>query len=125
MPARVSQQILMILQINWKSFLVANEVYKENPSKLRTVPRFPGYKKQIITRINIVIYTKQAISKRQLKQGIINPGQTGIYLKTIIPTLQIKQVLLLPRINYNPHFALHIVAQEFTKKVYLTKQNYL
>lgn len=85
------------------------------------MPRFPGYKKQIITRINIVIYTKQAISKRQLKQGIINPGQIGIYLKTIIPTLQIKQVLLVPRINYNPHFALHIVAQEVTKKVYLTK----
>ncbi|WP_293089637.1 transposase [Okeania sp. SIO3B5] len=31
MPVKVSQQILMIIDRNWKSFLAANEVYKENP----------------------------------------------------------------------------------------------
>ncbi len=29
MPAKVSQQILIIIDRNWKSFLAANEVYKE------------------------------------------------------------------------------------------------
>ncbi|MGD1714724.1 transposase [Hydrocoleum sp. CS-953] len=85
MPAKVSQQILMIIDRNWKSFLAANEVYKQNPSKFRAAPRLPRYKNKITGR-NIVVYTKQAISKKQLKQGIINPSQTGIYLKTLVPT---------------------------------------
>ncbi|MGD1716839.1 transposase [Dapis sp. BLCC M172] len=42
MPAKVSQQILMILDRNWKSFLAANEVYKQNPSKFKSRPRLPG-----------------------------------------------------------------------------------
>ncbi|NER04901.1 MAG: transposase, partial [Okeania sp. SIO3C4] len=81
MPAKVSQQILMILDRNWKSFLAANEVYKQNPSKFNARPRLPRYKNKITGR-NIVVYTTQAISKKQLKQGIINPSKTGIYLKT-------------------------------------------
>ena len=71
----------MILERNWKSFLAANEVYKQNPSKFNARPRLPGYKNKITGR-NLVVYTLQAISKRQLKKGIINPSQTGIYLKT-------------------------------------------
>ncbi|MEM1170475.1 MAG: RNA-guided endonuclease TnpB family protein, partial [Cyanobacteria bacterium P01_H01_bin.35] len=82
MPAKVSQQILMILDRNWKSFLAANKLYKKNPSKFNARPHLPGYKNKIRGR-NIVVYTKQAISKRQLKQGIINPSKTGIYLKTL------------------------------------------
>ncbi len=85
MPAKVSQQILMIIDRNWKSFLAANEVYKENPSKFKAAPRLPRYKNKITGR-NILVYTTQAISKRQLKQGIINPSKTGIYLKTLVPT---------------------------------------
>ncbi|MGD1809528.1 transposase [Dapis sp. BLCC M126] len=81
MPAKLSQQILMILDRNWKSFLAANDVYKKNPSKFKSRPRLPGYKNKIRGK-NIVVYTKQAISKKQLKQGIINPSKTGIYLKT-------------------------------------------
>ncbi len=46
MPAKVSQQILMILDRNWKSFLAANEAYKQNPSKFKSRPRLPGYKKK-------------------------------------------------------------------------------
>ncbi|WP_210407594.1 hypothetical protein [Hydrocoleum sp. CS-953] len=76
---------MMILDRNWKSFLAANEVFKENPSKFKSRPRLPKYKNKITGR-NIIVYTKQAISKRQLKQGIINPSKTGIYLKTLVPT---------------------------------------
>ncbi len=39
MPAKVSQQILMILDRNWKSFLAANEAYKQNPSKFNARTR--------------------------------------------------------------------------------------
>ncbi|WP_293130131.1 hypothetical protein [Okeania sp. SIO3I5] len=72
---------MMILDKNWKNFLAANEVYKHNQLKFKSRPRLTRYKNKI-TGINIVVYTTQAISKRQLKKGIINPSKTGIYLKT-------------------------------------------
>ncbi|GGA30477.1 hypothetical protein CYANOKiyG1_46950 [Okeania sp. KiyG1] len=56
----------MILDRNWKSFLAANEVYLKNPSKFKSRPRLPGYKNKVKGR-NIVVYTTQAISKKQLK----------------------------------------------------------
>ncbi|GGA03581.1 transposase [Okeania sp. KiyG1] len=118
MPAKVSQQILMILDRNWKSFLAANEVYLKNPSKFKSRPRLPGYKNKITGR-NIVVYTTQAISKRQLKQGIINPSKTGIYLKTLVPTSQIKQVRLVPRLN---HYVIEVI-YEATEKQYKLEKN--
>ncbi|MDJ0555105.1 MAG: transposase [Microcoleaceae cyanobacterium MO_207.B10] len=118
MPAKVSQQILMILERNWKSFLAANEVYKDNPSKFNAPPRLPGYKNRITGR-NIVVYTTQAISKRKLKQGTINPSKTGIYLKTLVPTSQIKQVRLVPRLN---HYVIEVI-YEATEKQYEIEKN--
>ena len=111
MPAKVSQQILIILDRNWKSFLAANEAYKQNPSKFNARPRIPGYKNKIRGR-NIVVYTKQAISKRQLKQGIINLSKTGIYLKTLVPSSQIQQVSLVPRLN---HYVIEVVYDQCEK----------
>ncbi|WP_293165442.1 transposase [Okeania sp. SIO2C9] len=117
MPAKVSQQILMILDRNWKTFLAASEVYQQNPSKFNARPRIPGYKNKIIGR-NIVVYTTQAISKRQLKQGIINPSKTGIYLKTLVPTSQIKQVRLVPRLN---HYVIEVIYEKCEKQYELEK----
>ena len=117
MPAKVSQQILMILDRNWKSFLAANEAYKQNPLKFNARPRLPGYKNKIRGR-NIVVYTKQAISKRQLKQGIINLSKTGIYLKTLVPSSQIKQVRLVPRLN---HYVIEVVYEKCEKQYDLEK----
>ncbi|MGD1701306.1 RNA-guided endonuclease InsQ/TnpB family protein [Dapis sp. BLCC M229] len=117
MPAKVSQQILMILERNWKSFLAANEIYKENPSKFKSRPCLPGYKNKMTGR-NIVVYTTQAISKRQLKQGIINPSKTGIHLKTLVPTSQIKQVRLVPRLN---HYVIEVIYEKCEKQYELEK----
>ena len=116
-PAKVSQQILMIINRNWKSFLAANEVYKQNLSKFKSRPRLPRYKNKI-TRRNIVVYTTQAISKRQLKQGIINPSKTGIYLKTLVPTSQIKQVRLVPKLN---HYGIEVIYEKCEKQYELEK----
>jgi len=120
MPAKVSQQILMIIARNWKSFLAANEVYKQNQSLFNARPRLPGYKNKITGR-NIVIYTLQAISKRQLKQGIINPSQTGIYLKTLVPTSQIKQVRLVPRLN---HYVIEVIYDKCEQQYELEENRY-
>ncbi|GGA54134.1 transposase [Okeania sp. KiyG1] len=117
MPAKVSQQILMILDRNWKSFLAANEVYKQNSSNFKYLPHLPGYKNKVTGR-NIVVYTTQAISKKQLKQGIINPSKTGIYLKTLVPTSQIKQVRLVPRLN---HYVIEVIYEKCAKQYELEK----
>ncbi|MDJ0598722.1 MAG: transposase [Crocosphaera sp.] len=105
MPAKVSQQILMILERNWKSFKEANVAYKETPSKFKARPRLPGYKHKVKGR-NVIVYTKQAISKKQLKKGIIHPSQTQIYLKTLVETTQIKQVRLVPKLN---HYVIEVI----------------
>ncbi len=81
MPAKVSQQVLMILERNWISFKESNLAYKETPSKFKARPCLPGYKHKVKGR-NVVVYTAQAIRKKQLLKGTINPSKTEIYLKT-------------------------------------------
>src|SRR5712692_1136941 len=66
LPAKVSQQILMVLDRNWNSFFEARKAYEEDPSKFTGRPRLPKYKHKTEGR-NILIYTVQAISKKGLK----------------------------------------------------------
>ncbi|MGK7884356.1 MAG: RNA-guided endonuclease InsQ/TnpB family protein [Crocosphaera sp.] len=118
MPAKVSQQVLMILERNWISFKESNLAYKETPSKFKARPRLPGYKHKVKGR-NVVVYTAQAISKKQLKQGIINPSKTAIYLKTKVEPSKIKQVRLVPRLN---HYVIEVI-YEAEKKQYELEEN--
>src|SRR6266436_236816 len=76
LPAKVSQQILMVLDRNWKSFFEALEAYQEDPSKFLGRPKLPKYKHKTDGR-NILVYTIQAISrgKNGLKGGLITPSQ--------------------------------------------------
>ncbi len=105
LPAKVSQQILMILDRNWKSFLAANQAYKEHPDRFLGRPKLPKYKKKETGR-NLLIYTIQAISKWQLKQSIIHPSKTEIYLKTTVEASKIKQVRIIPRLN---HYVIEVI----------------
>jgi IS605 OrfB family transposase len=104
-PAKVSQQILMVLERNWTSFQEANKTYQEQPEKFKGRPKLPKYKNKETGR-NLLVYTVQAISKRQLKQGIIHPSKTEIYLKTQVEPSQIKQVRIVPRLN---HYVIEVI----------------
>ncbi|MGK7919525.1 MAG: RNA-guided endonuclease TnpB family protein, partial [Trichodesmium sp.] len=64
-PAKVSQQVLILLDQNWQSFFKAIRAYNECPSKFKSRPKLPKYKHKKKGR-NILVYTKQAISKPQL-----------------------------------------------------------
>jgi transposase len=44
LPAKVSQQILMVLDKNWKSFFEAVKAYKADSSKFTGSPKLPKYK---------------------------------------------------------------------------------
>ena len=96
LPAKVGQQILMILDKNWKSFFEAVKAYKTDSSKFTGRPKRPLYKDKVKGR-NILVYTIQAISSKQLKKGIIKLSATEILIKTIVNPDHICQVRLVPK----------------------------
>jgi putative transposase len=97
LPAKASQQILMILDRNWRSFFEALKAYKQDPSKFFGRPRLPKYKHKTEGR-NILVYTTQAISKRGLKRGLIQPSMLPISVKT--QHSDIDQVRIIPKKGY-------------------------
>jgi putative transposase len=96
LPAKVSQQILMILDKNWKSFFEAVKAYKNEPTKFSGRPKLPKYKDKVKGR-NILVYTIGAISSKQLKKGIIKLSGTNISIKTLVNPEQICQIRLVPK----------------------------
>ncbi|MEG3968505.1 transposase [Microcoleus sp. T2B6] len=96
LPAKVSQQILMVLDNNWKSFFEAVKAYKADPSKFTGRPKLPLYKDKTKGR-NLLVYTIQAISSKQLKKGIIKLSGTELLIKTKVHPDQICQVRVVPK----------------------------
>ena len=97
LPAKVSQQIMVLLDNNWTSFFEAREAYEEDPSKFTGRPKLPKYKHKTEGR-NILVYTVQAISKRGLEHGLIQPSMLPISVKT--KQKDISQVRIVPRNGY-------------------------
>jgi putative transposase len=94
LPAKVSQQILMVLDRNWKSFFEARERHKCDPSKFTGRPQLPKYKHKSDGR-NLLVYTVQALNKRGLKRGLICPSMLPIEVQT--KQKDINQVRIIPR----------------------------
>ncbi len=103
LPAKVSQQILMVLDKNWTAFFEAREAYEEDPSKFTGRPHLPKYKHKTEGR-NILVYTIQAISKKGLKHGLIQPSMLTISVKT--KQKNIDQVRIIPR---NSHYVIEVI----------------
>jgi putative transposase len=97
LPAKVSQQILMVLVNNWESFKEAKKAYEQDPSTFTGRPRLPKYKHKTEGR-NILVYTVQAVSKRGLKKGLIQPSQLSIEVQT--KHKDVHQVRIVPRNGY-------------------------
>ncbi|HAX75025.1 MAG TPA: transposase [Cyanobacteria bacterium UBA11372] len=96
LPAKVSQQILMVLDKNWQSFWAARSEYLQQPKKFLGQPKLPLYKDKQKGR-NLLVYTVQAISSVQLRHGIISLSKTNIRVKTQVPTDAIRQVRIVPK----------------------------
>ena len=96
LPAKVSQQILMILDCNWKSFFAALDAYKKHPQSFTGQPSIPKYKHKTKGR-NLLIYTNQAVSKTALTKGIINLSGTSIEVKTSVSGDRLRQVRVVPQ----------------------------
>lgn len=98
LPAKVSQQVLRLLDKNWVSFFAAIKGYTKNPSNYLGRPKLPKYKDKVKGR-NIVVYTKQALSKKELRKGIVKPSKTKVLIKTKVDPDTINQVRIVPSVN--------------------------
>ena len=98
LPSKVSQQTLKLLDQNWKSFSQAVKSYKKNSNRFLGRPKLPKYKDKVKGR-NPVIYTIQAISKKELRKGVIKLSKTSIHFKTKVPVDNINQVRVVPKPN--------------------------
>jgi putative transposase len=98
LPSKVAQQVLRLLEKNWKSFFEAVKAYKDDPSKFKARPRLPAYKHKTQGR-NVLVYTMQAVSrgKRTLERRIIVPSGLDIQIKTQQDPSQLAQVRIVPK----------------------------
>ena len=117
LPAKVSQQVLRLLDKNWKSFFAANKTYNTNPEKFFARPKLPKYQDKIKGR-NVLTYTIQAISKRSLKLGFIKLSGTNICLPTKVNNIQ--QTRIVPR---SGEYVVEIVYNQEENKTVINKEN--
>ena len=98
LKAQVSQQILMSLDKNIKSYFKSINDWKKNPSKYKGMPKLPNYKK----KYNQLIYTNQC---SHIKDGYIILSKT---LKIYVPQWNkyedklksFNQIRVIPKNNY-------------------------
>lgn len=90
---KVSQQTLMILDKNMKSFFKSLKEYKKCPSKFTGSPKLPKFKHKNKGR-NIAVFTIQAISSKELKKGFAKLASSLISIKTDKTVQQIRIVPL-------------------------------
>ncbi|NVM54771.1 MAG: IS200/IS605 family element transposase accessory protein TnpB [Candidatus Helarchaeota archaeon] len=95
LPIQTSQQILRLLDKNWKSFFRAMNDWKINPEKYQGGPRLPRYKPK--NGESIVIFTNQQC---RIKNGYLHfPKQVVPPMKTRFAG-RFQQVRLLPKGTY-------------------------
>jgi IS605 OrfB family transposase len=120
LPAKVSQQILIVLDKNWQSFFKATMVYNDCPAKFKARPKLPKYKHKTKGR-NILIYTRQAISKTQLiKNNQIRLSKSELEFPSNISYENVHQVRIVPKLNY---YVLEVVYDQSQTNLNLAKDN--
>src|ERR1700730_10197190 len=105
LPAKVEQQVLIQLDKAWTSFFGRLKTYEEDPSRFQGRLGLPKYKDKVKGR-NLLVYTTQAISKKALKHGLIQPSMLPISVRTKQQPQAIAQVRLVPR---NGHYVVEAV----------------
>lgn len=121
LPSKVSNSILQILDKNWKSFVKSRKGYYLDPSKYLGKPKMPKYKHKEDGR-NILIYDKQALNKKYLKEGFIKLSLTEIKISTKIDFKLIKQIRVIPNLN---QYIIEIVYEKEVKERIIEKSNIL
>ena len=108
LPAKVSQQILMVLDNNFKSFFKLLEKKKKGLYKEKVkIPKYLDKDSR-----NLLIFTSQAISKKFIKNGIIKLSNVKSTIKTKVKT--IKQVRIIHKGN---HIVVEVLYEKQSKDI--------
>jgi putative transposase len=105
-PAKVSQQVLRVLDKNWKSYFAACKEYAKDPSRFVGHPKLPGYKDKQKGR-NLLVYTVQAISKTALRRGYI--AFSGLPVEVPTQHITVDCVRIIPR---HGHYIVEVVYEQ-------------
>jgi putative transposase len=112
LPTQTSQQILRLLEKNWKSFVKASIEYFKHPNKFTGKPHISNYKEKDSGR-NIVVFTNQQC---RIKNGfIIFPK------KSSIKPLKTKVVGNFQQVRIIPQHTCYIVEVVYKKEIDLNE----
>lgn len=93
LPAQTAQQVLLLLEKNWKSFFRSIKDYKKNPDKYLGRPGLPRYKKK--NGKSIAVFTNQQC---RIEDGYIRfPKKIDFTVKTTVDNF--KQVRIVPQMS--------------------------
>ena len=112
LPAKVSQQVLKLVDKAWKSYFQALSVWVKNPNAFKACPRCPNYlgKSELCRKDGrqVLTYTIQALSKKGLANGLIQLSGSTFECKSKVckkankypKKYQINCVRIVPKLNY-------------------------
>ena len=94
LPAQTAQQVLKVLDRNWKSFFAASKEWKNAQSKFNGKPRPPGYKPK--NGEFILVFTNQQV---KLKDNLLKfPKKVSFKLQTrLLDKTNIREVRIIPK----------------------------
>lgn len=99
LPAKTSQQIMRLVDQNFKSFFKAIQSYKANKTKFKGRPKVPNYLNSKDGRF-VTVFTYQGVSKKILDtEGVIKLEKSSIRIKTKVRYDDLCQVRIVPRGN--------------------------
>jgi putative transposase len=94
LPAQTAQQIIKILDRNWKSFFQAIKDWRKDKAKFLGKPRLPNYKQK--NGEFILVFTNQQVKLR--KKFLTFPRKVGLEVKTRFQdTIDIREARIIPR----------------------------
>jgi putative transposase len=103
LPAKVAQWVVWQVCGAWETFWKAHSAYQQCPDKFTGRPKLPHYKPKADGR-NLLVYTRQAISRPALKAGWICPSQLGITIQT--KQKEVQQVRIVPHAS---HYVVEVI----------------
>ena len=94
LPAQTAQQVLKILERNWKSFFKVIKVWGKNKEKFLGKPKLPNYKPK--NGEFLLVFTNQQVNLKN--QVLFFPKKVGLELKTrLADTTDIRELRILPK----------------------------
>ena len=118
LPSQTSQQILKLVNRNWRAYFRALKEYRINPKKFKNKPRIPHYKKK--NGESIVIFTNQQC---RIKEGYLHfPKKVNLKLMKTRIKEKLREVRIIP---LGIKYKIEIVYEKEEQDLGLNKNNIL